>query len=77
MMEMLFVIAAAMGQYLGLVMTFTFHQIATQVHLLVHASQSHTTTRQEKGAAFSRVTKVTTNSRSGKLKCLELMFKEQ
>ena len=76
-MEVLLGTTVAMDQYSEVAVIFTFHQIAIQTHLLVQASHAHTPTRQGKGTAFSQAAQTATISKFMRLKCSELMFKQQ
>ena len=75
--EMLFGIRTVMGQYLEVGLTFAFHQTATRTQIRIQISRIHTMTRQGKGTAFSRVAQATNISKSRRLKCSELMLKQQ
>ena len=73
MMRMLSATEVIKAHGLEEVMIFIFTLIATKI--LARPSHIHTTTRQEKGGAFSQATRGTIISKSKRLKCSELMSK--
>ena len=76
MMGQLLLMEVVMDLNLG-VTTLTFTPIATQTQARIRVSQIDTTTRQEKGGAFSQAAQVQILSQSKKSKYSEPTFKTQ